>query len=286
MANEATSKIDAAAEKAYAEAAARKVDTAKVEAAVEKDTVPAPKAEVIAKAVAAPKPAAKKAVAKKTAAKKTPAKRKPAAPKKAAPKKVAAKKPAAKKTATRKVAAKKAAPAKAPTKNVAAKAASPITKAKDTIMATAKNAKNTAKKTDFVETAKTVAADAQTRLKDVYAKGTDVAGEVVDFHKHNLEAIVESGKVLTSGMQDMGREAVADTKKAAEQVTEDVRLIAAVKSPTELFKLQGDFTRRNIDAAIAYSSKSTEAWMKLANEAFAPISSRASEAAERFKKAA
>ncbi len=274
MADANTSKIDAAAEKAYAEAAAKKIDLEKVEAAVEEGAKPAPEIEAIAKAVEAPAKSApaKKPAAKKAAAKKTAAKRKPAA------KKVDAKKPAAKKTAKRKVAAKKAAPAK----NVAAKAASTITKAKETIMATAKNAKTT----DFVDTAKSVAADAQTRLKGVYAKGTEVAGDVVAFHKHNLEAVVESGKVLTSGMQDMGREAVTDTKKVAEQVTEDVRLMAAVKSPTELLKLQGDMTRRNLDAAIAYSSKSTEAWLKLANEAMAPITSRASEAAEKFKKAA
>lgn len=273
MADASTSKIDAAAEKAYAEAAAKKIDLEKVEAAVEEGAKPAPKIEAVAKAVDAP---AKSAPAKKPAAKKTAVKRKPAA------KKVAAKKPAAKKTAQRKVAAKKAAPAKATAKTAATKAASPITKAKETIMATAKNAKTT----DFVDTAKSVAADAQTRLKSVYAKGTEVAGDVVAFHKHNLEAVVESGKVLTAGMQDMGREAVTDTKKVAEQVTEDVRLMAAVKSPTELLKLQGDMTRRNLDAAIAYGSKSTEAWLKLANEAMAPITSRASEAAEKFKKAA
>ena len=279
MADAKTSKIDAAAEKAYADAAAKKVDAPKVdmekvETAVEQDAKPEPKVDAIAKAVDAP---AEKAEPKKAVATKATAKRKPAA------RKATAKKPVAKKSPPRKVAARKAAPAKTTQpKTKAAKPAAAISKAKDTIMATAKNAK----KTDFVDTAKTVAADAQTRLKGVYAKGSEVAGEVVEFHKNNLEAMVESGKVLTSGMQDMGREAVTDTKKVAEQVTEDVRLMAAVKSPTELFKLQGDLTRRNLDAAIAYGSKSTEAWLKLANETMAPLTSRASEAAEKFKTAA
>ena len=279
MADTATSKIDTAAEKAYAEAAARKIDEKKVEEAVEAGSKPEPKVEAVAKAVQAP---VKAAPAKKPTAKKTAAKPKPAA-KKAAPKTAPARKVAAKKAAAPKRPAAKKSTSKntSPTK-IAAKTATPVTKAKEPIMATANKAKNT----DFVDTAKTMAADAQTRLKGVYAKGSEVAGDVVSFHKHNLEAMVESGKVLTSGMQDMGREAVADTKKAAEQVTEDVRLMAAVKSPTELFKLQGDIARRNVDAAIAYGSKSTEAWLKLANEAMAPLTSRASEAAEKFRKAA
>ena len=255
MADTATSKIDAAAEKAYAEAAAtKKVDAEKVEKAVEADKKPAVKAKAVKKAVA------KKAPAKKVAAKK-------AAPKKAAAKKAVAKKAPAKKAAPKKtVAAKKAAPA------------TTITKLKDTIMAT-----DTKK---ITEAAKEFAADAQTRLKGAYTKGTEFAGDVAEFNKANLEAVVASGKVLASGMQSMAKEGFEDTKKAAEQVREDVKLVAAVKSPTEFVKLQGDFARRNFDAAVAYSSKSTEAWLKLANEAFAPISSRYSEAAEKFSKAA
>lgn len=268
MADNATSKIDAAAEKAYAEAAAQKADAAKVEKTVAADAKPEAKPAVVAKTVAAP---AKKAPAKKTAA------RKPAA-KKAAPKKAAAKKTATRKPAAKKAPAKKAAPKKTVAAKKAAPATSTVSKLKDTIMAT-----DTTKITDA---AKTFAADAQTRLKGAYTKGTEVAGDVVEFNKHNLEAVVESGKVLATGMQGMAREGFEDTKKAAEQVREDVKLVAAIKSPTELVKLQGELARRNFDAAVAYSSKSTEAWLKLANEAFAPISSRYSEATEKFSKAA
>ena len=259
MADNATSKIDAAAEKAYADAAATTVDPAKVEKAVEADKTADVKAADVAKAVeAAPKKA-------------TTAKR-------AAPKKAAAKKPATRKSAPRKARVKKTAP-KTTVARKAAKPTTTVTKLKDTIMAKT----DTSKMTD---TAKTMAADAQTRLKGAYAKSTELAGDVVEFHKHNLEAIVESGKVFATGMQDMGREAFEDSKKAANQVTEDVKLMAAVKSPTELVKLQGDLARRNFDAAMSYGSKRTEAWLKLANEAFAPISSRVSDSTEKFSKAA
>ncbi|ABC64128.1 phasin family protein [Erythrobacter litoralis] len=263
MADTATSKIDAAAEKAYADAAASKVDAEKVEKAVEADATPEASPAVVKKAVATKAPAKKAAT------------RKPAA------KKAATKKATAKKTATRKPAAKKAPAKKAAPKKAAAKTAaktSTVIKLKDTIMAT-----DTKK---ITETAKEFAADAQTRLKGAYSKGTELAGDVVEFNKANIEAMIASGKVLAGGMQDMAREGFEDTKKVAEQAREDAKLVAAVKSPTEFVKLQGDFARRNFDAAVAYSSKSTEAWLKLANEAFAPISSRYSEAAEKFSKAA
>ena len=62
--------------------------------------------------------------------------------------------------------------------------------------------------------------------------------------------------------------------------------MAAVKSPTELLQLQGELARRNFDAAVSFSSKNTEALVKLYNDAFAPITSRVSLAAEKIKKAA
>lgn len=250
MANEAKAKIDAAAEKAYAEAATKEgVSTKAVEKAVEAD---APKAKA--------KPAAIKKVVK------APAKK--AAAKKAAPKKVAAKKAAPKKV---KAAAKKA-----------AKPTNAIAQAKDTIMATAKKAQNT----DFSKTAKEALADVQTRAKTVFAKTGELASEVTEFNKGNVEAVVESGKIFFAGMQDMGRQQVAATKSVVKTVQGDFKKVAAVKSPTELVQLQGELARRNFDAAMSFGSKNTEALVKLYNDAFAPLSSRMSVAAEKLKKAA
>ena len=271
------SKIDAAAEKAFAEAAEKKtaetVSMKAVEKAVEADK-PAPvKTDAVAKAVAAP--AAKAPVAKKAAPKKK------AAPAKA--KKVAAKKAPAKKAAPKKVAAKTAAPKKtAAAKKPATIKTTPISKLKDTIMATAK----TAKTTDYTAKAKELAADVQTRAKAAYDKGAEMTQDVVEFQKGNFEALVESGKILAAGMQDMGRTYVEEAKSAAETVQADVKKFAAIKSPTELFQLQGELARRNFDAMVSTTSKNTEAMLKLANEAFAPLSSRFSLAAEKVRKAA
>ena len=156
----------------------------------------------------------------------------------------------------------------------------PITKPKDTVMATANPT------TDFAATAKDAAAKMQNRAKAAVEKGTVLTGEITEFHKGNLEALVETGKLLASGMQDMGRTYMEDARTAADTVTEDVKKMAAIKSPTELFQLQGEIARRNFDAAVAQTSKSTEAMMKLVTEAFAPLSNRASVAAEKVSNAA
>lgn len=257
------SKIDVAAEKAFAEAAEKKtadaVNAKKAAVALEAEA-PA-KVEAVATTATAKsaKPAAKKARAKKPVAKKTTAR-------KAAP----AKKPVAAKPA--KVARKKAAPA----------GTTPISQLKDTIMATAKKTAAT----DYTAKAKELAADVQTRAKAAYDKGTEMTKDAVEFQKGNLEALVESGKIFAAGMQDMGRTYVEEAKSAAETVQDDVKKFTAIKSPTELFQLQGELARRNFDALVSTTSKNAEAMLKLANDAFAPVSSRMSLAAAKFGKAA
>ncbi|WP_298469462.1 phasin family protein [uncultured Erythrobacter sp.] len=273
------SKIDAAAEKAYEEAAAKKASAEKVAEAVAVDAPkPAPKVAAVKKAVAAPakKPAAKKApVAKKVAAKpavkKAPAKKAPA---KTAAKKTPARKPAAKKAvaAKTKTALKKAAPKTTTATN-------PVTKLKDTIMATAE-------KTDITASAKEMAADVQERVKTAYAKGGEFAGELGDFNKANVEAVVESGKIFFAGAQELVKGDIETGKTVVETVTEDAKKMTAVKSPSELMQFQGELARRNFDAVVSFGSQRTEALVKLYNDAFAPISNRVSVAAEKISKAA
>ena len=144
----------------------------------------------------------------------------------------------------------------------------------------------TAEKTDFTAQAKEMAADLQERVKGAYASAGEFAGEFGEFNKANLDAVVESGKIFFDGAQEMARENVETGKTVVETVTADAKKMVAIKSPTELFQLQGELARRNFDAVVGYGSKRTEAWVKLYNDAFAPISNRVSVAAEKISKAA
>ncbi len=255
MATQPESKIDVAAEKAYAEAsAAKKAEAAKAEPvrpATPTASAPAPK-----RATAPKKVVAKKIMKKKAAAK-----------------------PAQKKTVLKKAPIKKVGAVKAST---AARTPAPkATQFKDKIMTTAKTTA-----TDFTAQMKNTMATAQERAKAAYDKSSEMAAEMGEFSKGNLEAVVESGKILVAGVQTIAKGQFEDGKAAVETMTADVKEMAAVKSPTEFVQLQGKLASRNFDAAVAQVSKTTEAWVKLANDVFAPLSSRASLAMEKVRKAA
>ena len=126
----------------------------------------------------------------------------------------------------------------------------------------------------------------QTAFKDAQEKAKAAFGDAGSFAKGNVEAIVESSKILASGLQDMTKGYVAETKTSFETMTADVKDLATVKSPTEFFEKQSALMRKNFDAAVAASSKNSEAMLKLVNEAFQPISTRVSLAVEKIKQAA
>ena len=162
------------------------------------------------------------------------------------------------------------------------RALTPPIEVKEPVMENAnqQNAEQIADKT------KEVASDMQNRMSSAYQKSTEMTSEAVEFQKGNVEAMVESSRILVSGMQDMGRTYVEEARTAAEAMQDDVRKMAAIKSPTELFQLQGEIARRSFDAMVATASKNTEAMIKLTNEAFAPMSNRMSLAAEKVAKVA
>lgn len=239
-----------------ADATVNKIDEAKAEVLAEK---------AYAAAAAAPEAkAAPAAPVKKVAAPKKPAAKKTVAP---------AKKVAVKKTVAPKTVAKPAA------KKVAK--AAPLKSKDTTIMAKTQQAAE-----DFTAKVKDAVADLQDRAKTAMEKSTAVFADAGEFTKGNVEALVESGKVLAAGLQDLGKVYVEDAKTGFETMTADVKELAAVKSPADFFKLQGEILRRNFDTAMATGSKRSEALVKLANEAFAPVQNRVSIAIEKVKQAA
>lgn len=240
----------------------------------EVEAVPAPAAKQ------APKPKGKPGRPRKVAA---------PAPAKAAETPVA---PAAKpvRKATVKAGTKAAKPAPKP----AAKASTPIVKTNQKEAASMKSA--AAKQKDFfimnaiptemTETIQTAMKEAAEKAKAALEKSQAALGDMGAFTKGNVEAVVESTKILASGLQEMTKSYAAETKTVVETMQAEIKELAAVKSPTEFFEKQNAMMRKQFDAAVAATSKNSEAMLKLASEAFQPISNRVSLAVEKIKQAA
>jgi phasin family protein len=139
---------------------------------------------------------------------------------------------------------------------------------------------------DFAAPFQTAFADMQEKTKAAFEKSSGMFGDYTEFAKGNVEAMVEAGKILAAGLQDMTTAMVADSRATFESLTAEAKELAAAKSPTDFLKLQNDLAKKHFDEVVASTSKGSEALMKLASEAAQPISSRVSLAVEKVKTAA
>ena len=128
----------------------------------------------------------------------------------------------------------------------------------------------------------TLFADANERSQEFAKKSQKVAEELADLARANVEAIVEAGRVATEGARAIGQDVVAKQRDSVEQAADAIRSLAEAKSPTEYLQVQSELARASFDRAVAETSKLTESLVKLAGEAFQPLSNRATANAERF----
>ncbi len=128
-----------------------------------------------------------------------------------------------------------------------------------------------------------VIAEAQDKAKAAFEKSSSAMGEVGEFTRGNVEALVESGKILASGLQDFGSNVATESRSVFETLTADLKELAAAKTPADFLKIQSELVRKSFDGAVAYGSKNSEAVLKLATDTFAPISGRVSLAVEKAR---
>ncbi len=133
------------------------------------------------------------------------------------------------------------------------------------------------------ETANSMFKNINVRAKAAMEKTGELAKDVVEFNKLNLEAVVEAGKIAARGAQTAAQNVADVGRKNIEDTTAMVKSLSSVKAPADFFKIQGDFARTQFDGAVAEMSKSSEFYLKLAGEVFQPISTRYSVAADAVK---
>ena len=128
-------------------------------------------------------------------------------------------------------------------------------------------------------------ADAGERSQEAVRKSTEVAEELADVAKANVEAFVAAGRIAAAGAKSLGQDAVARGREGVEQASDAVKTLTEAKSPTEFFTLQSEIARTSFDRLVSEGSRLTESLVKLAGEAMQPLSNRASQNIERIKNA-
>ena len=162
------------------------------------------------------------------------------------------------------------APKPAPAEIVTARIAPPVTAAK-TPFATA---------TDFTKS--TTTETLETKMEKI----TATTEEFVSFGQANIEAFVKSSQIWTAGVQDMQKTFAATAQAQMDATMSTLKAMSGVKSVKEALELQSTMARSSVESLVAETGKLTDASMKLAEQAIAPITARVTVAMEKFSKAA
>ena len=125
-------------------------------------------------------------------------------------------------------------------------------------------------------------AEATGRGEELAKRSRKAAEELADITRANVDALVESGKIATSGAQSIGQQVLAKGRDNIDHAANSVRALAVAKTPADVLQVQSDFFRGAFDRLVEESATLTESFVKVAGEAFEPISTRASLNVERL----
>jgi len=136
--------------------------------------------------------------------------------------------------------------------------------------------------TETVHAATAPMEQAQAKLKEGYDRAVKTAEQIAEFNKGNVEALVTSSKILATGLQDISKHVASTAKANLDETVSTFRALSGVKSLKEAIDIQTSFARTSFEKAIADSGKLTETSLKLAEQAYAPLTARLNVAVETF----
>jgi phasin family protein len=116
--------------------------------------------------------------------------------------------------------------------------------------------------------------------RDMFKASEDAA----EFSRGNVEALSRATQIYFTGLQDLGRQTMALMQGITDHALEGAKALAAVKSLKEAADIQSNLGRAAFERATAETTRLQEASLKLAEQAFAPITARVSLAVERMTK--
>lgn len=126
----------------------------------------------------------------------------------------------------------------------------------------------------------------QAQVKENVEKAMKTAEELLAFNQGNFEAVVKSGKIWSTGVQDITQQVVASAQASFDETLAIYRALAAVKSLKEAVDLQTTLARSAMEKAVSETGRLTDASVKLAEQALAPLTQRFALAMEKFARTA
>lgn len=147
---------------------------------------------------------------------------------------------------------------------------------------------------DVMETTRKYTEEAKDRFQSAFSeisekaksgveKSTKAFEELGEIAKGNVEALVESGRIASKGIESLGQDAAEFGRLNFEKASAAMKKLATVKTPAEFFQMQSELMTGVFDSFAKETAKQSEALLKLAGEVAQPISTRVSVVTEKAR---
>mgnify|MGYP006276767863 CR=1 FL=1 len=112
------------------------------------------------------------------------------------------------------------------------------------------------------------------------------AEEFVAFGQANIEALAKSGQIWAAGVQDLSKQAAAAAQAQFADAVAAFTAFGSAKTFKDAVDAQAGFARAAFEKSMTESGKLTDASLKLAEQAIAPVAARVTVAMDKVLKAA
>ena len=103
--------------------------------------------------------------------------------------------------------------------------------------------------------------------------------DIIEFHKANLEALIQSNTRLASGFQELSRDFLAEVQEGLDDSASKARTALAAPSMKEVIEIAVDNSLSGYQKLAASSAKLTQQSLKVLSDAIAPVAARMTDAA-------
>lgn len=108
--------------------------------------------------------------------------------------------------------------------------------------------------------------------------------ELADLGRENMAAVMRANSALSSGLEAIGKEVILYARSSFEQAAETATALLGARTFEDVFQLNSEFAKANLERLIERSAKLSEMGIKLANEALAPLGGRVEATIHRLAK--
>ncbi len=98
--------------------------------------------------------------------------------------------------------------------------------------------------------------------------------QLADLGRENFAAVLRANAALSEGLEAIGKEVILYARRSFEQAAETATALLGAKTLEDVFQLNSEFAKANLERLIERSAKLSEMSVKVTNDALAPLGGR------------